>query len=81
MNQIIIYDTQYGSTFQYAEKLSERTNIPAVNYKKAPDLSGMRTIIYMGGLYAGGVPGLAKTLRNLSLQGGQKINSCYCRVG
>lgn len=31
------------------------------------------TIIYMGGLYAGGVLGLAKTFRGFSLRDGQKI--------
>lgn len=73
MNQVIIYGSQYGSTFQYAKKLSEQTNIPAVNYKEIPDLSAMHTIIYMGGLYAGGVLGLAKTFRCFSLRDGQKI--------
>ena len=73
MNQVIIYSSRYGSTLQYAKKLSELTNILAVHYKDAFDLSGMHTIIYMGGLYAGGVLGLAKTFRNFSLQDGQKI--------
>ena len=73
MKQIIIYGSQYGSTYRYAEKLSEQTNIPAVSYKDAPDLSGMKTIIYLGGLYAGGVLGLAKTLRGLSPYGGFKL--------
>lgn len=53
MNQVIIYGSHYGNTYRYAKQLSERTNITAVSYKEAPDLSGMHTIIYMGGLYAG----------------------------
>ncbi len=73
MECIIIYGSQYGSTRRYAEKLSAQTGIPAVSYKQAPNLSPMKTIIYMGGLYAGGVLGLAKTLRNYSLQDGQKL--------
>ena len=73
MNQVIIYSSRYGSTLQYAKKLSEQTNIPAVDYREAPELSGMRTIIYMGGLYAGGVPGLTKTFRGFSLRDGQKV--------
>ena len=52
MNQVIIYGSQYGSTYRYAKQLSEQTNITAVGYKEAPDLSRTRTIIYMGGLYA-----------------------------
>jgi len=33
----------------------------------------MKTMIYLGGLYAGGVLGLAKTLRSFSVQDGQKL--------
>ena len=73
MDQIIIYGSQYGSTYRYAQQLSEETNIPAVSYREAPDLSRMHTIIYMGGLYAGGVVGLAKALRGFSIQNGQKL--------
>ena len=73
MEHIIICGSQYGSTRRYAEKLSEQTGIPTVSYKDTPNLSGMKTIIYLGGLYAGGVLGLAKTLRNFSLQDGQKL--------
>lgn len=69
MEHIIIY----GSARRYAQKLSERTGIPAVSYKDALDLSGMKTIIYLGGLYAGGVLGLVKTLRDFPLQDGQKL--------
>lgn len=73
MEHIILYGSQYGSTRRYAVKLSEQTGIPAIRYKDAPDLSGIKTIIYLGGLYAGGVLGLTKTLRSLSLQDGQKL--------
>ena len=73
MEHIVVYGSQYGSARGYAEKLSEQTGIPAISYKDVSDLSGMKTIIYLGGLYAGGVLGLAKTLRNFSLQNGQKL--------
>lgn len=73
MEHIILYGSQYGTTRRYAEKLSEQTGIPAASYKDAPDLSGMKTMIYLGGLYAGGVLGLAKTLRSFSVQDGQKL--------
>ena len=73
MNQIIIYGSRYGSTCRYAKQLSAQTNITAVSCREIPDLSGMHTIIYMGGLYAGGVVGLAKALRGFSLQNGQKL--------
>lgn len=73
MEHIIVYGSQYGSARRYAEKLSERINIPAVSYKKARDLSGMKTMIYLGSLYAGGVLGLTKTLRGLSTRDGFKL--------
>ena len=55
MEHIVVYGSQYGSARRYAEKLSEQTGIPAISYKDVSDLSGMKTIIYLGGLYAGGV--------------------------
>ena len=73
MEHIIVYGSQYGSTRRYAEKLSEQTGIPAISYKDAPALSDRKTIVYLGGLYAGGVLGLAKTLRSVSLQDEQKL--------
>ena len=73
MEHIIVYGSQYGSTRRYAEKLSEQTGIPAISYKDAPALSGIKTIVYLGGLYAGGVLGLAKTLRGFSLHSGQTL--------
>ena len=73
MERIIIFGSQYGSTYRYAKKLSEQTRIPAIRYKDAPELFNMQTIVYLGGLYAGGVLGLAKTMRNFSLRNGQKL--------
>ena len=73
MEHIILYGSQYGSARRYAQKLSEQTGIPAASYKDAPALAGKKTIVYLGGLYAGGVVGLGKTLRKVSLQDGQKL--------
>ena len=73
MDQIIVYGSHYGTTRRYAQQLSERTGIPAVRFREAPTLAGMRTIVYLGGLYAGGVVGLAGTLRGLTLRSGQRL--------
>lgn len=73
MEQIILYGSRYGSTRRYAEKLSELTGVPAFSYKQAPHFFDMKTIVYLGGLYAGGVLELTKTLRGLSLRGEQKL--------
>lgn len=65
MSEVIIYGSCYGTTEKYAEELSKRTGIRAVSYKDIKDINSYRTIIYMGGLYAGGVEGMKKTLKNL----------------
>ena len=66
MKTLIIYGSQYGSTKRYAERLSEITGIEAVDYKKAKDIDGFDRIIFMGGIYAGGVLGLKKTVGKLT---------------
>ncbi|NMA51514.1 MAG: hypothetical protein GX949_00690, partial [Peptococcaceae bacterium] len=55
MDKIIIYGSQYGTTERYAGELSKRTGIKALSYEAVKDLSMYDTIIYLGGLYAGGV--------------------------
>lgn len=66
MNKIIIYGTHYGTTKKYAEELANRTNIKAISYENVEDINDYDTIIYLGGLYAGGVLGMAKTLKKLN---------------
>ncbi|MBR2676146.1 MAG: hypothetical protein IKE28_04470 [Solobacterium sp.] len=66
MNKIIVYGSCYGATRRYAEALSEKTGIPAVSYENVEDINSYKTIIYMGGLYAGGVQGMKQTLKHLS---------------
>lgn len=66
MKTLIIYGSQYGSTKRYAEHLSETTGIEAVDYKQVKNLEGFDRIIFMGGLYAGGVFGLKKTVGKMT---------------
>lgn len=73
MKDIILYGSKYGASRRYAEKLSKQTGIPAISYIEAPNLSSMGTIVYIGSLYAGGVLGLAKTMKDFSLAEGQKL--------
>ena len=73
MKSIILYGSRYGSARRYAQELSSKTGIPAVGYRDIPSLSGHQTIVYIGALYAGGVLGLARTLRSLSLRDGQRL--------
>ena len=66
MNGIIIYGSYYGTTKQYAEELSKRTNIQAISYENVNEINNYNNIIYLGGLYAGGVLGMSKTLKKLN---------------
>ena len=67
-SQIIIYGSEYGSTKRYADRLSEITGIEAVNYKEAKDIGDYKRIVYLGGLFAGGVMGLKKTVSKMTSQ-------------
>ncbi|MDO4490863.1 MAG: flavodoxin domain-containing protein [Lachnospiraceae bacterium] len=64
--KIIIYGSQYGTTKKYADELGKRTNIEVKSYDDVTDINMYDTIIYLGGLYAGGVLGMKKTFARLS---------------
>lgn len=61
----IVYGSHYGTTERYAQELSRRVGIPAVDYRKMGEISSQDTVIYLGGLYAGGLVGLKKSLLKL----------------
>ena len=73
MKSVILYGSRYGSARRYAQELSKQTDIPAVSYQEAPPLSKLKTIVYIGALYAGGVLGLTKTLRRQSFGEHQRL--------
>lgn len=73
MNEIIVYGSCYGTTKKYAEELSGKTGIEAFSCNAVNDINRYQTIIYMGGLYAGGVEGMKKTLKNLNDITGKKL--------
>lgn len=73
MSDIIIYGSNYGSSEKYAMELSEKTSIKAVSYKELDNINNYSKIIYIGGLYAGGVVGLAKTFKKLKDLSSKKI--------
>ena len=66
--QIIIYGSQYGSTKRYAEQLSKSTWVEAINYKEVKEVGEYQRIVYLGGLFAGGVMGLKKTVSKMTSQ-------------
>lgn len=73
MRKIIIYGSKYGTTERYAIELSRRTGISAYSYKSIKDLSDYNVIIYLGGLYAGGVLGLSDTVKFMPADQKQKL--------
>ena len=66
MNTLIIYGSQYGTTKRYAERFAEISHFPIISYENAKSLTNYERIIYFGGLYAGGIKGLNKTVGRLS---------------
>ncbi len=62
MNAVIIFGTHYGSARDYAEKLAEQLRLECFLYKEFRPSRHYDLLLYVGSLYAGGVPGLAKTL-------------------
>ena len=65
MNGIVVYGSSYGSTKKYAEVLSEHLNFDCYSYDSVDKntLNNYELIVYGGGLYAGGVKGLKKTVK------------------
>ena len=77
MKKIIIYGSYYGTTKSYAEKLSDMTGLPVINYKDIKELNTYDEVIHLGGLYAGGVKGLKNTIKLLP----ERANLIFVTVG
>lgn len=73
MSNVIIYGSHYGTAKQYAQELSRRINTEAVSFEKVKEISDYDNIIYLGGLYAGGVLGMSKTMKKLNNISSKKI--------
>ena len=66
METIIIYGSYYGTAKIYAEALAEQMKCKVLSYDKVKTPDEYETIVYVGGLYAGGVMGMAKTVKKIS---------------
>ena len=73
MKGIVVYGSNYGTTRAYAQELARRTGWPAVDWQQAQKLAEYETVVYLGGLYAGGVVGLKKVLPQLEQAPEQKL--------
>jgi menaquinone-dependent protoporphyrinogen IX oxidase len=67
MNAVVVYTSKYGSTEKYARWIAEALECSAKRLSElsSKDLSTFDTIIYGGGLYAGGIAGFKKFLSKL----------------
>ena len=65
MKRFIIFGSQYGTAKSYAQKLSQLTDIECISYDKIKNRLDVESVIYIGGLYAGGVKGLKTTMKYL----------------
>lgn len=62
---IYYFGSQYGTAKSYAQKLSQLTDIECISYDKIKNRLDVESVIYIGGLYAGGVKGLKTTMKYL----------------
>lgn len=75
MKTVVIYQSKYGSTKIYAKWLAEDlgADLLVANKVKVDDLQKYGTIVYGGGLYAGGVNGIALLTKNAESIKGKAI--------
>lgn len=62
MSVLVLYGSVYGTTKKYAVELANRISTKSYSFDDNYPMDDYNTIIYLGGLYAGGVKGLKKTL-------------------
>lgn len=70
MNKIIVvYASKYGSTKQYAQWIASGLSCEAKEWKTVlpSDLNNYDTVIFGGGIYAGGINGIAFLTKNFHL--------------
>lgn len=73
MKSVIIFGSQYGSSKQYAEMLAKSLHVEYFDFQEFNTTKKYDVLIYIGALYAGGVKGLSKTLKNYSTDNYDKL--------
>lgn len=65
---VVVYQSKYGATQKYANWIAEELSCDIFERKntKPKDLMSYDTIVYGGGLYAGGVSGIDLLIKNYS---------------
>jgi menaquinone-dependent protoporphyrinogen IX oxidase len=71
----VVYRTKYGSTKKYADWIAEAVGADLLDAAKIRigDLLGYDTIIYGGGLYAGGILGFSLIKKNYEKLSGKNL--------
>ena len=72
---VVIYKSKYGSTKKYAEWIAKSVNGELLENKniKGEALDKYDTIVYGGGLYAGGIAGVKLIKNNINKLKGKKV--------
>lgn len=72
---VVVYKSKYGSTKKYAEWIAEalQADLFEASKVKADDLSKYGTVIYGGGLYAGGIIGFSLIRKAFDKLKGKKL--------
>ena len=80
MKGIVIYKSKYGSTKKYAEWIRESTGFDMAEADKfKPDeLGNYDTVIFGGGIYAGGIAGIAFLKKNIARLHGKNLAVFCC---
>ena len=73
METVIVYGSCYGTAKIYAETQAEQMKCKVLPYDKVKETDGYETIIYVGGLYAGGGRGMAKSGKKISTVMGERF--------
>lgn len=79
----VVFQSKYGATKKYAEWIAAELSCPLFEKKsiKVADLSAFDTIIYGGGLYAGGVAGVSLLTKNFESLKSKNLVLFTCGLG
>ena len=79
MKTVVIYESKYGTTKKYAEWIADALSCDLFEKKSITPsaLTGYDTIIYGGGLYAGGVSGIGLLKKNFSKISNKNLSSSW----
>lgn len=79
---LVIFESKYGSTKRYAQWIADALSCTLLERKavRPSDLEQVDTIIYGGGLYAGGVSGITLLTKNWNLISDKKVILFTCGI-